>query len=252
MWNREDRLKGARAILYLAQGCFDECYSDTECWEVARDNVALLHRHGVFSSFIELLAIEIDNTEAANNAAKKMAVSLADSVELRTILTVLYIMVEVIRTHEDAELRETFVTELNSAAPEELLSLRLLNMVTKYCSGQAPHFPMKKVLLVLWKVVLVSLGGSKQLTQLKEQYRYYPLFNLCLYVYQQFCQAECGAARPARGHRDGEPHHAGREPARQRRGAAGQQRRGAAEEPARPGQDGEAKQPGRDGARPRG
>ena len=252
MWNREDRLKGARAILYLAQGCFDECYSDTECWEVARDNVALLHRHGVFSSFIELLAIEIDNTEAANNAAKKMAVSLADSVELRTILTVLYIMVEVIRTHEDAELRETFVTELNSAAPEELLSLRLLNMVTKYCSGQAPHFPMKKVLLVLWKVVLVSLGGSKQLTQLKEQYRCYSLFNMCLCVYQQFCQAECGAARPARGHRDGEPHHAGREPARQRRGAAGQQRRGAAEEPARPRQDGEAEQPGRDGARPRG
>ena len=252
MWNREDRLKGARAILYLAQGCFDECYSDTECWEVARDNVALLHRHGVFSSFIELLAIEIDNTEAANNAAKKMAVSLADSVELRTILTVLYIMVEVIRTHEDAELRETFVTELNSAAPEELLSLRLLNMVTKYCSGQAPHFPMKKVLLVLWKVVLVSLGGSKQLTQLKEQYRCYSLINMCLCVYQQFCQAECGAARPARGHRDGEPHHAGREPARQRRGAAGQQRRGAAEEPARPRQDGEAEQPGRDGARPRG
>ena len=97
--------------------------------------------------FIELLCIEIDNAEAAANASKKLAVSLADSVELRTILTVLYIMVEVIRTHEDLKLKENFIQELNSSAPEELLSLRLLNMVTKYCSGSAPHFPMKKVLL---------------------------------------------------------------------------------------------------------
>ena len=171
VWERDGRLKGARAILYLAQGCFDECYSDTECWEVARDNVELLYRLGVFSSFIELLCLEIDNQEAATAASRKLAVSLADSVELRTILTVLYIMVEVIRTSENLTLKENFIQELNSPVGDELLSLKLLNMVTKYCSGSSPHFPMKKVLLLLWKVILTSLGGSETLKKLRQEYR---------------------------------------------------------------------------------
>lgn len=111
--DRDTRLAAARALLYVAQGCWLENQNDADCLKTSKENVMLLHRNGVFGSFVELLNLEMENASAASNAVKKLAVSLADSTELRVILGVLYIMTEVLRNHEDQQVRENFAAELS-------------------------------------------------------------------------------------------------------------------------------------------
>ncbi|XP_053974419.1 striatin-interacting protein 1 isoform X1 [Hylaeus volcanicus] len=176
--NKQLRMKAARCILYLAQGCWAEVQSDKEQRDWTRTNVMLLYEAGIFPAFVELLNIEIENSTTATSAMRKIAVSLDDSIDLRVILSVLYIITEVMREEmKDLENSiykdniECFKEELINPYGEELLIVKLLGMVTCFCSGSAPHFPMKKVLLLLWKLILVSLGGIDTLRKLKKQYR---------------------------------------------------------------------------------
>ncbi|XP_072508864.1 striatin-interacting protein 2 isoform X5 [Notamacropus eugenii] len=176
--NREQRLKVARAILYLAQGTFGECDTEADILHWSRYNSFLLYQMGTFTAFLELLHMETDNSQACSSALRKPAISLADSTELRVLLSVMYLMVENIRLERETDpsgwraARETFRTELSFPVhSEEPFVLLLFSMITKFCSGLAPHFPMKKVLLLLWKVVLFTLGGFEILQALKIQKR---------------------------------------------------------------------------------
>ncbi|XP_014209420.1 striatin-interacting protein 1 [Copidosoma floridanum] len=176
--DKQMRMKAVRCILYLAQGCWAEVQSDKEQQEWEKKNVMLLYECGTFSAFVELLNIEIENSAAASTAIRKLAMSLADSVDLRVILSVLYVITEVMREENkclDNSIYkhnvESFKEELLNSSEDELLTVKLLGMVTSFCSGSAPHFPMKKVLLLLWKLILVSLGGMETLRELKKTYR---------------------------------------------------------------------------------
>lgn len=58
--DRDKRLKVARAILYLAQGVFDECDTETDVLYWSRHNVFLLYDMGIFTALLELLSMEIE------------------------------------------------------------------------------------------------------------------------------------------------------------------------------------------------
>ncbi|XP_053655458.2 striatin-interacting protein 1 homolog isoform X1 [Cherax quadricarinatus] len=178
--NRSLRMRAARAILYIAQGCWGEVQSDREQNMWARRNIFLLVQCGVWSSFLQLLHLEIEST-GGNENQRKLAVSasLADSADLRVILSVLYTIVETLRVPSDddteaqTQTRLYFCEELGQpqGEDEELVAMTLLGMVTRFCNSSAPHFPIRKVLLMLWKVLLSSLGGTQQLALLKNSYR---------------------------------------------------------------------------------
>ncbi|XP_037087576.1 LOW QUALITY PROTEIN: striatin-interacting protein 1 homolog [Pollicipes pollicipes] len=171
---RDDRLKACRAILYVSQGCWADLATEPEVRAWSRRNVFLLYKCGVLPTLVDILQLEIESGTAPVTALRKLAVSLADSSDLRVILSVLYLMVEQMRTDggddtpEEARLRQAFAQELGQPQDNgELLAVTLLGMVSRFCSGAAPHFPMKKVLLVTWKVLLLTLGGSAELRRLR-------------------------------------------------------------------------------------
>ncbi|NXL68369.1 STRP1 protein, partial [Chordeiles acutipennis] len=175
---REKRLKVARAILYVAQGTFGECSSEAEVQAWMRYNIFLLLEVGTFNALVELLNMEIDNSAACSSAVRKPAISLADSTDLRVLLNIMYLIVETVRQEAEGDkpewksMRQTFRAELGAPLyNNEPFSVMLFGMVTKFCSGHAPHFPMKKVLLLLWKTVLCTLGGFEELQSMKAEKR---------------------------------------------------------------------------------
>lgn len=61
------RMKAARTILYLAQGCFSEVQSDHEQQLWTRTNVKLLYEMGLYAVFVELLNYEIEYVQSNRN-----------------------------------------------------------------------------------------------------------------------------------------------------------------------------------------
>ncbi|XP_050313692.1 striatin-interacting protein 1 homolog isoform X2 [Anthonomus grandis grandis] len=174
------RMRTARCILYIAQGCWAEVQSDTEQQHWSRVNSLQLFQLGAFESLLPLLNLEIDNQTAAHVAMRKIAVSLADSQDLRVIISIMYIIIETCRVElasENSDIPEiknqiqAFISEIGHFAGEDNLVIKLLSMVTRFCSGASPHFPMKKVLLLLWKIILLTLGGMETLKNLKKKKR---------------------------------------------------------------------------------
>ncbi|KAJ8919098.1 hypothetical protein NQ315_012083 [Exocentrus adspersus] len=157
--NKESRMKSARCILYIAQGGWLGVQSDQEQIDNARENCRLLYKLGAFSAFVDLLNMEIDN----KSVVKKICYIISRFRRLE----------ETIRSEKESHplVYNSFSNELIYTSDDDLLILKLFNMLTKFCSGSSPHFPVKKILLLLWKLILISLGGTEELKQLKEEKR---------------------------------------------------------------------------------
>ncbi|OQV11826.1 Striatin-interacting protein 1-like protein [Hypsibius exemplaris] len=170
----ELRSSALRAVLYLIQGSFWNVEKDL-ILDTARENAFRFYRLGSFQIFVQLLLLEAD---VPRNFIRTPALSIADSKELRSVCNILYSLIELIRrpvpvgAQQNEKLRAAFIEELSGPIfGKTILLHHLFELFMKYASGSAPHYPLKKLLLLIWKVLLVSCGGMEELRETKNQRR---------------------------------------------------------------------------------
>lgn len=178
---RTTRLKSCRALAYLVQGNFGECLSLEEQATNSQENVFLLYKQGLFQAFVQQLLIEIHldstNQEAQQHSNSSSTQSNNNLTELSLIMSVLCTITETMYHAKDSsdrlklELRNQFVAELQNPIGHELLSVTLFQMLNRLCGGLAPQYPVRKITLLLWKIILITLGGTQTLKELKDSSR---------------------------------------------------------------------------------
>ncbi|XP_051889700.1 striatin-interacting protein 1 isoform X2 [Pristis pectinata] len=121
-----------------------------------------------------MIVFTCSNSQACSSSLRKPAISLADSTELRVLLNIMYLMMEIMRREGEDDkpewslARDGFRNELSSPVYNgEPFAILLFSLLSKFCTGNAPHCPIKKVLLLLWKTILFCLGGFEDLQKLK-------------------------------------------------------------------------------------
>ena len=173
----QDRLDAARCFLYLAHGNYMYGIDEIDILQYSRANVFLMIEAGVFPAIVELLALEKEKGRGQYDSSKSK-ITIADNVVLRTCLSVMYIMIEVTRREDhfdlspETKLREAFLDELRKPVyGDDNLTAFLFHMLLNFCNGSMPHYPIRKILLLIWKSILASLGGIEQLNDLKREAR---------------------------------------------------------------------------------
>lgn len=169
----EDRLEAARSFLYLSHGNYMYGVDELDIIQYSRANVLLMVEAGVFPAVIQLLALEKEK-EHAQFENSKAKITIADNISLRVCLSVLYVIIEVTRREDkfdlpnEVKLRERFLDDLrNPIYGEDNLTSFLFQMLLFFCNGSKPHYPVRKILLVIWKSILASLGGTEELKEVK-------------------------------------------------------------------------------------
>ena len=168
-----DRLNAVRSFLYLAHGNYMYGIDESDVSLCSRANIFMMIEVGVFQSVIELLALEKELLPPSLEGGKGK-ITIGDNLMLRVCLSYLYVVVEVMR-HEDGldspledKIRKSFLHNLsNPVCGDDNLTAFLFRMLLNFCNGSMPHYPIRKILLLLWKTILASLGGMDKLASIK-------------------------------------------------------------------------------------
>ncbi|CAO4364846.1 unnamed protein product [Caenorhabditis nigoni] len=180
----------------------------TMVYHRAIENSFVCYKNGVFQALCTLLMTEIKEpfenppndgriSKASSRSSRNASMAdlsdsekfrarqlptMVDNEMLRVILAGIYHMIVQIldersgredETDEDIELRNAFREEVQEPIENgnEPLLIVLFDMLHPFYIGTAPHFPIKKIVLLIWKILLLSLGGWEELAAKKRELR---------------------------------------------------------------------------------
>ncbi|KAI1795145.1 N1221-domain-containing protein [Ganoderma leucocontextum] len=168
----EIRFTNARRLFYVLQGTFAETTSPEDQLHWIIENCKVVRAANGLSNIVEAIKIasskhdllcSLSDADAAHfNISPQEKADFMEEVttELSVYLGMLYHMVEVFKGHDD------FADELMSLEPP--LPVYLFNVVAGLRDKSAKGYPVKKLLLVLWKTILTCCGGIRELASVKK------------------------------------------------------------------------------------
>lgn len=171
------RLQAVQSLLYLAHGNFMFGIDEADICQFSRINIFMMLETGVFPATVQLVALEKERGRGAYENSK-VQISIVDNRSLRISLSLLYVIVEVLRRADpldsptEVDMRMAFIHDLSEPIyGDDSLTAFLFRMLLNFCNGSMPHYPIRKILLLIWKSILTSLGGLESLVQIKKERR---------------------------------------------------------------------------------
>ncbi|KAJ2933682.1 hypothetical protein H1R20_g3398, partial [Candolleomyces eurysporus] len=168
----EIRFTNARRLFYVLQGTFAETVSPEHQLHWIVENCKIVRSANGIPSIVEALKIagrkhdllsNLSDQEAAHyyiSAQDKSDLMEEVLTEISVYLGMLYHLVEVFKGHDE------FADELMSLDPP--LPVYLFNLVAGLRDKSAKGYPIKKLLLLLWKSLLACWGGMKDHERVKK------------------------------------------------------------------------------------
>ncbi|KAF7433326.1 Factor arrest protein 11 [Pleurotus ostreatus] len=165
------RFTNARRLFYVLQGTFAEITSVEHQLHWIIENAKLVRSVNGVSAIVEAMKIasskydllcgipdtDVDRYHLSVDERSDVMEEL--TTEIHVYLGLLYHIVEVLKGNDD------FADELMSLDPP--LPVYLFNVVAGMRDKSAKNYPIKKLLLLLWKSMLACCGGIRELARVK-------------------------------------------------------------------------------------
>ncbi|KAG6866536.1 hypothetical protein C0991_003080 [Blastosporella zonata] len=168
----EVRFMNARRLFYVLQGTFAETTSPEHQLHWVFENCKVVRSANGVSTIVEAMKIAgsrhdtlcgLSDLDAAHfHISTQEKADLTDEVvtEIYIYLGMLYHLIEIFKGHDD------FADELMSLDPP--LPVYLFGVVSGLRDKGVKTYPIKKLLLVLWKTILTCCGGIRELSRVKK------------------------------------------------------------------------------------